>query len=66
MLGASGWIAAADIASPRRGTTAGAAAAFAGTARSGIAWNWSQRIGAVAKPQAVEIAIASRSMRGSG
>jgi len=64
--GASGWTAAADIASPSSGTTAGAAAAFAGTASNGIAWNCSQRIGAVARPQAVEIAIASRSQPGRG
>ena len=66
MLGARGWTATAAIARPSKGTTAGAAAAFAGTETSGIAWNWSQRIGAVAAPQAVETATASRSSRGSG
>lgn len=64
--GANGWTTAAPIANPSSGTTAGAAAAFAGTASTGIAWNWNQRIGAVATPQAVEMATGSRRRRGSG
>jgi hypothetical protein len=53
-------------ASPSIGATTGAAAAFAGTVSSGIAWNWSQETGAVPSPHAAETAIASASNGGSG
>lgn len=46
--------------------TTGAAAAFAGTVKSGIAWKWNHEIGAVAKPQAAEIAMHWASRRGTG
>src|SRR6266581_8422618 len=54
--GERGSIAAEASASPSSGTTAGAASAFAGTLRSGIAWNCSQRTGAVMVPHAVDTA----------
>ena len=53
-------------ASPSIGATTGAAAAFAGTVSSGIAWNWNQQTGAVPRPQAAEIATGARSREGSG
>ena len=62
-IGAS--IAAASPA-PRRTGIAGSAMAFAGTVHSGITPNWSQRIGAVTSPQAIEIPTTSTSARGSG
>jgi hypothetical protein len=64
--GAAGAAATAANDSQRSGATAGAAAAFAGTVRSGTAWNWSHDTGAVAAPHAVETAIASASHFGSG
>ena len=48
------------------GATAGAAAAFAGTVSTGIAWNWNQQTGAVPRPHAAEIATGPRSDEGSG
>jgi hypothetical protein len=54
--------------SPRtsKGATTGAAAAFAGTVRSGIWWNWSHEIGAVASPHAAETETVVRRARGPG
>src|SRR5580765_1731859 len=63
--GETGWTAALANASPSSGIIAGAASAFAGTERSGSAWNWIHRIGAVATPHATETASAPRSQRGS-
>jgi hypothetical protein len=57
---------AASSASARSGVTTGAAAAFAGTVMSGIAWKWSHETGAVASPHAVEIAMHCASGRGTG
>ncbi len=51
---------------PSSGPIAGVTRAFAGSEYTGTLPNWSQRIGAVAAPQAVETAIASRSQFGSG
>ena len=51
-------------ASSSSGATTGAASAFAGTVSSGSAWNWSQRIGAVASPHAVETATHRRELAG--
>ena len=42
------------------------AAPAPGTVRSGIAWNWNQETGAVARPQAVDTATTSASFRGTG
>ncbi len=46
--------------------TAGAASAFAGTVKSGTAWNCSHATGAVASPHAVESATPSASAPGTG
>ena len=57
---------AVTSASPSIGATTGAAAAFAGTVSSGIAWNWNQETGAVPSPQAADTATASARSGGSG
>src|SRR5438093_805024 len=62
----NGATAAVASARPSNGTIAASAAAFAGTVKSGIAWNWNHAIGAVAVPQAAETAIASASLPGIG
>ena len=64
--GPAGGRIAARSASTSIGATTGAAAAFAGTVSSGIAWKWSQEIGAVQSPHAVEIATQSAIHRGTG
>ncbi len=46
--------------------TTGAASAFASTEKSGIEWNWNQRIGAVTTLQASEIPITDATGRGTG
>jgi hypothetical protein len=57
---------AATSARPSIGATTAAAAAFAGTVSSGIAWNWNQQMGAVPSPHAVEMATGARSGDGNG
>ena len=64
--GATGATSAVTSASPSIGATTGAAAAFAGTVSSGIAWNWNQHTGAVPRPHAAETATGARSGSGSG
>ncbi len=51
---------------PSSGPIASVTSAFASNAYTWMEPNWSQRIGAVATPQAIEIASASRSQRGIG
>ena len=62
----AGATSAETSASPSIGATTGAAAAFAGTVSSGIAWNWNQQTGAVPSPHAAEIATGARRNDGSG
>ena len=64
--GATGADDGGDEREPEQRPTAGSASAFAGTPSSGTAPNWSQRIGAVAAPQAAETATIAPSLRGTG
>ena len=64
--GITGARTAAARPQPSRTGIAGSASAFAGTVQSGIVPNWSQRIGAVTRPQAAEIPTTSTSQEGMG
>jgi len=48
------------------GATTKPPTALAGTVKSGIWWNWNHEIGAVASPQAAEMATPVRRADGSG
>ena len=63
--GSTGATIAAASPRPSNGATAGSASAFANTVQSGTRWKSSHRIGLVTVPQAIETAIAARSILGS-
>src|SRR5947208_6068792 len=64
--GTNGAASADANASPRSGTIAGAASAFAGIVSTDSAWNWTHITGAVASPHAADTAMASRNQSGIG